>query len=76
MVIGWEPATIQYEGIAVELSGKELEEYKQVHFQKFPEAVKFEKLGVKFFKIIPKWVRYTNVYEQPWEVFEIKFPAV
>ncbi len=75
-VIGLEPATMQYEGIAVELSGKELDEYKQVHFAKFPEAVKFEKLGIKFFKIIPKWIRYTDVSRQPWEVFEIKFPVL
>ncbi|MEK7143592.1 MAG: pyridoxamine 5'-phosphate oxidase family protein [Patescibacteria group bacterium] len=76
VVIGWEPATVQYEGTAVELSGKELEEYKQIHFQKFPKAVKFEKLGVRFFKIIPEWIRYTDVSKQPWEVFEIKFPVV
>ena len=75
VVIGWEPATIQYEGIAVELGGKELEEYKQVHFNKFPEAVKFEKLGVKFFKIVPKWIRYTDVFKQPWGVFEVEFPV-
>ncbi|MBI2405237.1 pyridoxamine 5'-phosphate oxidase family protein [Candidatus Gottesmanbacteria bacterium] len=75
VVIGWEPATIQYEGIAVELEDKELEEYKQIHFQKFPEAVKFEELGIRFFKIIPKWIRYTDVSKQPWEVFEIEFPV-
>ncbi|MBI4087489.1 MAG: pyridoxamine 5'-phosphate oxidase family protein [Candidatus Liptonbacteria bacterium] len=76
VVIGWEPATIQYEGVAMELGGKELEEYKQVHFAKFPEAVKFEKLGIKFFKIIPKWIRYTDVFRQPWEVFEISTPQL
>ncbi|TSC77136.1 MAG: putative stress protein (general stress protein 26) [Parcubacteria group bacterium Gr01-1014_31] len=75
VVVGWEPATVQYEGITVELSDSELEEYKQVHFAKFPEAVKFEKLGIKFFKIIPKWIRYTDVSRQPWEVLEINFPA-
>jgi len=75
VVIGWEPTTVQFEGIAVELSDEELEEYKQVHFTKFPEAVKFEKMGIKFFKIIPKQIRYTDVHKKPWEVFEIKFPA-
>jgi len=75
VVIGWEPTTVQYEGIAVELSDNELEEYKQIHFAKFPEAVKFEKLGIKFFKIIPQWIRYTDVSMQSWEVFEINFPG-
>lgn len=76
VVIGLEPATIQYEGIAAELEDKELEECKQIHFQKFPEAIKFEKLGIRFFKIIPKWIRYTNVSKQPWEVFEVKPPVL
>ncbi|MEK7134613.1 MAG: pyridoxamine 5'-phosphate oxidase family protein [Patescibacteria group bacterium] len=75
VVIGWEPATIQYEGIATELTGDVLEEYKQIHFMKFPEAVKFEKLGIKFFKIIPRWIRYTDVSRQPWEIFEVEFPV-
>jgi hypothetical protein len=75
VVIGWEPATVQYEGIAVELNGRELGEYRQVHLAKFPEAVKFEKLGIKFFKIIPKWIRCTDVHKQPWEVVEMKFPV-
>ncbi len=75
VVIGWEPATIQYEGIATELTGDVLEEYKQIHFSKFPEAVKFEKLGIKFFRVIPRWIRYTDVSRQPWEVFEVEFPV-
>lgn len=75
VVIGWEPTTVQYEGVAAELNGKELEEYKRIHFQKFPEAVKFEELGIRFFKIIPKWIRFTDVSKQPWEVFEIEFPS-
>ena len=73
VVIGWEPVTVQYDGVAMELDGKELEEYRQIHLQKFPEAVKFEKFGIRFFKITPQWIRYTNVSKQPWEVFEIKF---
>src|SRR3989344_8687333 len=76
VVIGFEPATVQYEGVAVELNGEELNEYRRIHFQKFPEAVKFKKLGIRFFKIIPKWVRYTDVSRQPWEVFEVEFPVV
>ena len=75
VVIGWEPATVQYEGIVIEPDGKELGKCKRIHFHKFPDAVKFEKFDMKFFKIIPKWIRYTDVSKQPWEVFEIKFSA-
>lgn len=74
VVIGMEPETIQYEGIAKELDGKELEKYKKIHYRKFPDAVKFEKDGAKFFKVTPKWVRFADVSEHPWKTFETKFP--
>lgn len=73
VVIGLEPVSIQYEGIAFELEGNELHEYKKIHLGRFPEAAKFEKLGMKFFKIVPKWIRYTDISKQPWEIFEIEF---
>lgn len=75
VVIGLELITIQYEGVTSELKGNELNKYKKIHLDRFPEAVKFEKLGMKFFKIVPKWIRYTDVSKQPWEVFEIEFFA-
>ncbi|MDP3947764.1 MAG: pyridoxamine 5'-phosphate oxidase family protein [bacterium] len=73
VVIGLEPVTIQYEGTAFELEGKELNDYKKIHLDRFPEAAKFEKLGMKFFKVLPKWIRYTDAVKQPWEVFEVNF---
>src|SRR3989338_939383 len=74
VVIGSEPMSVQYEGVAVELMGEEREKARTVHFGRFPEAKKFEEQGLVFFKIVPKWLRYTDVSRQPWERLEIAFP--
>lgn len=74
-VIGWdEDITVQYEGEAFELSGEELERYKKFYWQKNPEARKWENVkGIRFFKVVPKWIRYSDLNKDPWDVFEISF---
>jgi len=75
IVIGWdENITIQYEGTATELKDKELQESINLHINKLQDAKKFVGMeGIKFFKITPKWIRYTDISNEPWEIFEIKF---
>lgn len=74
-VIGWDQdITVQYEGKAFKLDGEELDKYKETFFKKLPHARKWEKAaGIKFFKVIPKWVRYSDLRKQPWDVLEVKF---
>ena len=74
-VVGWDDnITIQYEGEAFELLGDELEKYKKIYFSKNPNAQKWENVeGTKFFKVIPKWIRYSDLNKEHWEVFEIEF---
>ncbi|MDE1825524.1 MAG: pyridoxamine 5'-phosphate oxidase family protein [Candidatus Micrarchaeota archaeon] len=73
LVIGWdENITVQYEGKATKLNGKELELYKKVYFAKNPEAKKWDKQkGVIYFKVEPRWIRYSNLNSRPWKVLEI-----
>ena len=73
--IGWdEDITVQYEGKAFELNGEELTKYKVIFFKKLPHARKWEKVkGIKFFKIVPNWIRYSDLRKHPWDVFEIRF---
>ena len=75
LVIGWdEDITVQYEGQASELSGEELTKYKVIFFKKLPHARKWEKVkGIKFFKIVPNWIRYSDLRKHPWDVFEVRF---
>lgn len=72
-VIGWdEDITIQYEGEANELKGEELKKYKEIYFKKNPRAKKWGgREGVTYFKIVPKWIRYSDLNQDPWEIFEV-----
>lgn len=74
LVIGWdEDITVQYEGQAFELHRGELDKYKKIYFNKNPRAKKWEKReGITYFKVIPKWIRYSELNVYPWEVFEIE----
>lgn len=71
-VIGWdENITVQYEGEAYELSGEEMEVYKQTYFTKNPKAKKWEtREDIKYFKVIPTWMRYSDLNVNPWKVVE------
>lgn len=76
LVIGWEDErTVQYEGTATLLEeGPELEHLKQVYFKKSPEAQKWEMTeGNVYFKVEPKWIRYTDLNMSPWDISEFKF---
>ncbi len=73
-VIGWDDnITVQYEGEAEELRGEELEKYKQKYFAKNPRAKKWEgREGIIYFRIRPRWIRYSDLNKSPWEIFEIE----
>jgi uncharacterized pyridoxamine 5'-phosphate oxidase family protein len=71
-VIGWdEGQTVQYEGVVHELSGDEMESYKKIYFAKHPTARAYESdPRQRYFKVLPKWVRYTDVRQDPWRIVE------
>lgn len=73
VVIGWEEGlTVQYEGVAVELSGEERNIYKQLYFNKLPEMKRWEGAdGITYFKIVPSWIRLTDLNTYPWTIHEI-----
>ena len=53
--------TVQYEGLAEELVGEELEKYKKIYFQKFTDGPARESWpGITYFVVRPKWVRYCD----------------
>ncbi|MBI5620063.1 pyridoxamine 5'-phosphate oxidase family protein [Candidatus Gottesmanbacteria bacterium] len=69
-VIGWEEGdTVQYEGVATELKGAELATYKKIMFAKNPAFAKWENLpSMTYFKVTPKWIRYSTMDQPPWEI--------
>ena len=73
VVIGWDNnVTVQYEGLATELAGDELAQYKSIYFQKNPDAKRWDKYpDIKHFKITPTWIRYSDLSHKPWTVLEL-----
>lgn len=73
IVVGWNDSrSVQYEGNAQVLQGEELRKYKEIYFYQKPSARKLENLPDQvYFKVAPVWVRYTDVSDKPWRVFEI-----
>lgn len=61
--IGWEGGvTIQYEGVAAELSGKAAEAAMRAHTKKLPSAKKYAALPFqRYFKVSPTWIRYLDL---------------
>lgn len=66
--------TLQYEGIAKEPRGAELEDAKKVFLEMLPDrAGRFGWPGLTFFHVCPRWIRFSN-YDHPWQIDEIVFP--
>ncbi len=64
--------TMQLEGSASLLEGKELEKYQSIHFAKNPYSAKLkDKPDQCWILIKPNWARLTNIKEVPWKIEEI-----
>ena len=63
VVIGWdEDITVQYEGKAQELQGKELVQCKEIFHQYHPISRKWDQSPeTRYFKVVPTWVRYSDL---------------
>lgn len=75
LVIGWdEDITIQYEGVAEELKEDKKRKYQNIYWLKNPEAKRWaDREGITYFKISPKWIRYSDLNVHPWKIFEVQF---
>ncbi len=62
VVVGWEQeVTVQYEGIADEPAGSELERLKAIYFAVYPECMSHQNWeGITYVRIRPTWVRYSD----------------
>jgi uncharacterized protein YhbP (UPF0306 family) len=64
---------IQYEGIATQLTGSELEQGLKQHFKKIPSAAKYKNNNLQiYYKIKPSWIRYVDINNGPPQFEEIK----
>jgi uncharacterized pyridoxamine 5'-phosphate oxidase family protein len=75
VVIGWDnETTVQYEGIATELTGTDAQYYKEIYFEVYPDGSERDKTwpDIVHFKISPKWIRYSN-FNEPVTIEEMNF---
>lgn len=74
LVIGWssELGTIQYEGIAKELSTKETAQYATLLVSKNPDSQKFaNREDQRYFLVKPTWIRFldnSNISPKTYEI--------
>ena len=71
---GWaagDERTIQFEGIADEPVGAELERIKQIYFAAWPDGpARASWTGITYFRVRPTWIRFSDFNCDPPRVFE------
>jgi general stress protein 26 len=67
--------SLQYEGVADEPGGEELERLLVVYYARFPEGRERRSWpGLIYVRVKPTWIRYSNFSSSPPEIIEIGFP--
>jgi pyridoxine/pyridoxamine 5'-phosphate oxidase len=74
-VVGWAgEATLQFEGMAEEPLGKELERCQAAYFAALPDGPSRLSLPeICYFVVKPKWIRFSDYGETPALIEEFKF---
>jgi uncharacterized protein YhbP (UPF0306 family) len=66
--------TVQYEGITDEPAGDELAELKAFYFSRFPDGPQRASWpGIAYFRVRPRWLRFSDFAATPPEVTEFSF---
>jgi general stress protein 26 len=71
-VIGWDTEiTVQYEGVADEPKGTELDRVKEAYLVVYPECRDHESWpGITYLRVRPVWARYSDFNTDPWTIVE------
>ena len=65
---GWgtREQTVQYEGDAEELRAPDLERYREIYFETYPECrAHMSWTGITWFVVRPRWIRYSDFDRNP-----------
>jgi uncharacterized protein YhbP (UPF0306 family) len=66
-----EERTVQYEGVADEPSGAELEQLKPIYYSVYPDGPsRLSWPGLIYVRVRPTWIRYTDYTVDPAEILE------
>ena len=65
---------VQYEGVADEPAGAELERLKELYFVRFPDGRDRQSWpGLVYLRARPRWIRFSNFNRVPPEIVEFEF---
>jgi general stress protein 26 len=66
--------TVQYEGVADEPKGQELEQLKERYFLRFPDGRDRQSWpGILYLRVRPRWLRFSNFSTTPPDIVEFTF---
>jgi uncharacterized protein YhbP (UPF0306 family) len=66
--------TVQFQGIADEPAGSELEQLKELYFRRFPDGrARATSPGLVYFRARATWLRFSNFSENPPQIAEFDF---
>jgi len=76
-VVGWEgEQTVQFEGIAEEPHGSELQRCQEIYFAAWPDGpARMAWPGIAYFVVRPRWIRYSDFAQNPPVIEEMVFGA-
>jgi len=67
--------TVQYEGVADEPVGEELERLKQIYYEVFPDGrSRLSWPGLIYVRVKPTWLRYSDYNSDPPQIVELAAP--
>jgi len=75
-VVGWGgEETVQYEGLAIEPHGAELDRFQEAYFTVWPDGPsRLSWPGIAYFAVKPLWVRYCDYLQSPPRIVVLSFP--
>ena len=69
--------TVQYEGIADEPHGEELERTQHLYFASFPDGPERQHWqGITYIRVRPTWIRYSDYNKNPPEIVEFDLERI
>lgn len=77
VVGGWNTEhTVQFEGVAIDPAGEELERVREAYFAVWPDGrARLAWTGIMHFLVKPRWVRYSDFEQSPPLIVEMQFAA-
>jgi len=74
LVVGWDGGrTLQYEGEAHEVTGKQALKLEELHYSIVPTVAKYVQSKKQIvYKITPKWIRLVDFHQDPWQTWEVE----